>query len=351
MSSFLSPKLQSLNAYVPGEQPRDKKYIKLNTNESPYPPAPAVLSALSGTALENLRLYPDPTCRALKEKLAAEYEVNPENVFVCNGSDEALFFVFSAFCNGGVIFPEISYGFYKVFADLCGVPYSQIPLKDDFKLDISDYLGKNKTVVISNPNAPTGTCLSLAQIEEIVCTNPGNVVLIDEAYIDFGGQSCAALTKKYKNLMSVQTFSKSRSLAGGRLGFAIADKELIADLELIKYSTNPYNIDRLTQLIGIAVLSDRAYFDSCREKIILTREKTKSALVERGFTVTNSKANFLFCRSDKISGQKLYEKLRERGILVRHFSNTLTCDWVRISIGAEADMDALILAIDLILKG
>ena len=246
MSRFLSHRFDGLEAYVPGEQPRDRTYIKLNTNESPYPPSPEVSERLCSGEIGNLNLYPDPTGRALKEKLAALYEVGPENVFLANGSDEILNFAFMAFCDAehGVAFPDISYGFYPVFADLYAIPASVIPLKEDFSVDYRDYLNIGKMVVIANPNAPTGMKIPLSEIEEILKSNPGQVVLIDEAYVDFGGESCIPLIKKYDNLLVSHTYSKSRSMAGARLGYAIADRELIADLEKIKYSTNPYNINR-----------------------------------------------------------------------------------------------------------
>lgn len=351
MNPFLSSRLRSFKPYTPGEQRRDKKYIKLNTNESPYSPSPAAIAAATGQALADLRLYPDPTCSALKAEIADLYGVSPENVFVSNGSDETLYFAFLAYCENGVVFPEVTYGFYEVYANLCGLSYEKIPLRAGFELDISDYIGKNKTVVIANPNAPTGLYLTQGKIETLVKSNPNNVVLVDEAYIDFGGESCAPLVKEYKNLLCVQTFSKSRSLAGARLGFAIADSELIAGLEIVKYSFNPYNVNRLTQLIGLGALSDKAYFDDCLARVIATREKTKAALTARGFEVTDSLANFLFCRTAKMGGRALYEKLREKGILVRHFRGPLTSDWIRVSIGSDADMEAFLAAIDLILKG
>ena len=353
MSRFLSSKYRNLEAYTPGEQPRDMKYIKLNTNESPYPPSKRVVDALTSEEVLKLNLYSDPTCRALKVRIAELYGVEYENVFVSNGSDDILNFSFMAFCEGestGVKFPEISYGFYSVYAELHGASYKAIPLKADFSIDINDYIGNDANVVIANPNAPTGIALTLDEVETIVKANPDYLVLIDEAYVDFGGESAIELTKKYSNLLVVCTFSKSRSLAGARLGFAIADKEIIADLEKIKYSTNPYNINRLSLIAGeMAILDNDYYMDNCK-KIIKTREYTQNKLCELGFEVTDSKANFIFAKSDKIDGKELYLKLKERGILVRHFDKEKIKDYNRITVGTQEEMETLISAIAEILK-
>ena len=353
MSRFLSSKYISLEAYTPGEQPRDMKYIKLNTNESPYPPSKRVVDALSSEEVLKLNLYSDPTCKALKTAIAELYGVEYENVFVSNGSDDILNFSFMAFCEGektGVKFPEISYGFYSVYAELHGAKYEAIPLEPDFSIDIEKYMGDDANVVIANPNAPTGIALSLAEVEKIVKANPNHIVLIDEAYVDFGGESAVELTKKYSNLLVVATFSKSRSLAGARLGFAIADKEIIADLEKIKYSTNPYNINRLSLIAGeMAILDNDYYMDNCK-KIIETREYTQSKLRELGFEVTDSKANFIFAKSDRIGGEELYKRLKARGILVRHFAKEKIKDYNRITVGTKDEMDSLICAITDILK-
>ena len=353
MSRFLSSKYKDLEAYTPGEQPRDMKYIKLNTNESPYPPSKRVVDALSSEEVLKLNLYSDPTAKALKTRIAELYGVEYENVFVSNGSDDILNFSFMAFCEGekrGVRFPEISYGFYSVYAELHGASYKAIPLKEDFSIDIADYMKNDASVVIANPNAPTGIALALSDIEKIVMANPDNLVLIDEAYVDFGGESAVALTKKYSNLLVVGTFSKSRSLAGARLGFAIANKEIISDLEKIKYSTNPYNINRLSLIAGeMAILDNAYYMDNCK-KIIETREYTQKKLRELGFSLTESKANFIFAKSDKIGGKELYSALKSRGILVRHFDKEKIKDYNRITVGTREEMDALISAITDILK-
>jgi len=338
MSKFMNPALQALEAYTPGEQPRDMKYIKLNTNENPYPPAPSVIAAVTAEEVGKLRLYSDPTCKGLKDKLAALYGLKNENVFVCNGSDEALNFAFMAFGSGGVVFPDISYGFYPVFGDLYGGNYETIPLREDFTLHFADYCGKNKMVVIANPNAPTGLSIPLSQIEEILKTNPDNVVLIDEAYVDFGGQTALPLLDRYDNLLIVRTFSKSRCLAGGRLGYAFGSGEIIADLEKIRYATNPYNVDRLALLLGEATVEAEDYYRRQMEKIQATRAWTREQLEKLGFTVLPSEANFLFAKTDKMDGGELYRKLKERGVLVRHFTNPRICQYNRITIGTDEEM-------------
>lgn len=351
MSRFLNAQFASFEAYTPGEQPRDMQYIKLNTNESPYPPAPSVIDALTREQVELLRLYSDPTGKALKDKLAGLYGVKPDNLFLSNGSDETLNLAFMAFGAKGVVFPDISYGFYEVYAQLYRLPYEKIPLKDDFSLDYRDYCGKGKMVVIANPNAPTGMSIPVSEIEAIVRSNPDSVVLVDEAYVDFGGESCYALTAKYDHLLVVRTYSKSRCLAGGRLGYAIAAEPLIADLEKLKYSTNPYNINRLTLLLGEASVDAEAYYrEKCRE-IMVNRAWTAQQLEAMGFEVLQSQANFLFARSARIPGDTLYQALKSRGILVRHFTGARVRDFNRITIGTRDQMEALVATVDDILTG
>ena len=342
MSRFLKEQYRSMEAYTPGEQPRDMQYIKLNTNESPYPPAPSVVEAMNAEQVELLRLYSDPTAKNLKEKLAGLYDVRPENVFVSNGSDEVLNFAFMAFGGQGAVFPDISYGFYEVFAELYAINAEKIPLESDFSVDYRKYCGKNKMVVIANPNAPTGMTIPVWQIEEIVKSNPDAVVVIDEAYVDFGGETCLPLVKKYDNLLVTRTFSKSRCLAGGRLGYAFASPEIIADLEKIKYSTNPYNINRLTLLLGEKTVDAEDYYqEKCRE-IEETRAWTTAQLEELGFTVLPSKANFIFVKTDKIDGGELYKTLKAKGILVRHFTNLRICQFNRVTIGTKKQMETFI---------
>ncbi len=351
MSRFLKEQYKSLEVYTPGEQPKDTEYIKLNTNESPFPPAPTVVEALGKKDVENLRLYSDPTLSTLKSKLAKLYDVESENIFLSNGSDDILNFAFMAFGHKGALFPNITYGFYPVFAELHGVSYEEIPLREDFTIDYKDYLNKDKLIVLANPNAPTGNSRPLEEIEEIIKTNPDSVVVIDEAYVDFGGVSAYKLTSKYENLLTVRTFSKSRSMAGARLGYAIGAKGLIDDLMRIKFSTNPYNINRLTTALGEATVDAEDYYqEKCRE-IIRVREFTAERLRALGFEVLPSKANFLFAKSEKIDGEKLYKELKARQILVRHFTNPKINQFNRITIGTEDQMKKFLCTVEEILKG
>ena len=339
-----------LAPYTPGEQPRERRYVKLNTNESPFPPSPGVLEAVNGEAAAQLRLYSDPESRALKQAIAKAYNVTERNVFTGNGSDECLNFAFMAYGESGIAFPDVSYGFYAVYAALHGVRADVKALCDDWTVDTGAYKGIGKTVVLANPNAPTGLALSSGDIEELVAANRSNVVVIDEAYVDFGAESVVPLTKRYDNLLVVQTFSKSRQLAGARVGFAIGHEALIQDLETLKFSTNPYNINRLSEACGVAAVNDAAYFDETRRKIIENRAYTARELTARGFTFPDSKANFIFAKKEGISGEALYRALKEKGILVRHLSGARTADHNRITIGTRQDMDALLAALDKILR-
>ena len=345
MSQFLNGALRRLTPYTPGEQPRNQAYIKLNTNESPYPPSPGVLAALNRAEGENLRLYSDPEAVELREALAARYGVERENVFVANGSDEALSFAFLAYAadGRGVAFPDISYGFYAVFARLYGIPVRQVPLRADFRLAPEDYNHLHRTIVLANPNAPTGLALSRDEVEGIVRANPDAVVVVDEAYVDFGGESAACLLGRYDNLLVVGTFSKSRSLAGARLGYAVGSPALIADLNTVKFSFNPYNINRLTLLAGEAALADAPYFARCCTQGAAVRDETAQALRALGFTVTDSKTNFLFAGAHPaVSGGEYYAALRQSSILVRHFTLPRIENWVRITVGTAAQMQRLV---------
>lgn len=343
MSRFLSEKYASLEPYTPGEQPQNRKYIKLNTNESPFPPSEKAVKKAAEEA-ERLQLYSDPECRGLVEALAAVLGVEKDEVLLTNGSDEILNFAFMAYCDEThpAAFPDISYGFYPVFADINRVPSVQIPLRDDFTIDADDYCGINKTVFIANPNAPTGIALPVYEIEKIIASNPDNVVVIDEAYVDFGAESCISLIRKYDNLLVTQTFSKSRSMAGARLGFGVGCASLIADLNAIKYSTNPYNINRMTMAAGIGVLSDEEYTKANCRAIISNREYTACELKKLGFECLDSSANFIFAKHPKFGGQFLYETLKDRGILIRHFTKARICEYNRITIGSIGQMQALI---------
>ena len=339
MSRFFNDKLNRLDAYTPGEQPRDMQYIKLNTNESPYPPSPSVAEAVAVQA-DILQLYSDPECKELREILAELHNVTTDNILVSNGSDDILNFAFAAFSGTGktAIFPDITYGFYPVFANLNQTDFRTVPLNEDFTITPSDYYNAPGPVFIANPNAPTGIPLTLDEIEKIVINNPDNVVVIDEAYVDFGAESSYPLTSKYDNLLVVQTFSKSRSLAGGRLGFAIGSKELIADLTTIKFSTNPYSVNRMTMAAGIAAIKDNEYYmDNCK-KVAQTREATVESLEKSGFSVIPSKANFIFAKHPDYDGEYIYAELKKRGVLVRHFSNPRICDYNRITIGSPEQM-------------
>jgi histidinol-phosphate aminotransferase len=347
MKNFMVPRYAALEAYVPGEQPRDMEYVKLNTNESPFPPAPGVTAAINGEELEKLKLYSDPEGKDLRDAIAAHFGYKRENVLLGNGSDEILAFAFFAFCAGEkVFFPDITYGFYPVYAERVGAKAEIIPLEADFSIDINKYIGKGGMVVIANPNAPTGMALPLADVEKIVAGNPDSVVLIDEAYVDFGGESAVGLVKKYDNLIVARTFSKSRSLAGARLGFGIASEGLIADMNKIKYSFNPYNINRLSLIAGKASIDDVEYFENNVRAIIEAREYTVSELEKRGFTVLPSKANFVFAKKDGKSGEELYKELKARGVLVRHFTKERIKDYLRITIGTKAQMETLLSKLD-----
>lgn len=352
MSRFFSEKYRSLVPYTPGEQPTERKYIKLNTNESPFPPSEKAVAA-AAEAAKQLQLYPDPTCAELTAAVAAMCGVSPDEVLLTNGSDEILNFAFMAFCDDAhpAVFPDITYGFYKVFAELGGVPYRTVPLKDDLSIDPADYAAANGTIFIANPNAPTGLSLSLEEIEGILKANPDNVVVIDEAYVDFGGVSCIPLISRYDNLLVTQTFSKSRSMAGARLGFGVGCADLIRDLNTVKYSTNPYNINRLTMAAGLGTLADEAYTRANCATVAATREATREALLAMGFEATKSETNFLFAKHPRIGGEALYTALKERGILVRHFAQPRIADYVRITIGSESEMHQFLNTVKTILEG
>ena len=352
MSRYMSSRYSSLTPYTPGEQPVGRKYIKLNTNESPFPPSERVLKAVSDE-VGLLNLYPEPECRKLCSLTAQLLGVDESQILMTNGSDEILNFAFAAFGDGEnpFAFPDITYGFYPVFAELNRIPYKTIPLKDGFAIDPDDYKNIGMNIVIANPNAPTGLVLSVSQIEEIVKSNPGHVVIIDEAYIDFGGESCVKLVNRYENLLVTRTFSKSYSLAGARLGFGVGCRALIEDLNTIKYSTNPYNINRMTMAAGIAAIEDVQYYSDKCKTITDNREILKKKLSELGFSVTDSKANFVFAKHPEISGQDFYLKLKEAGILVRHFSIPEITDYNRITVGTAEQTDALLCAAESIIKG
>ena len=351
MSRFFSEKYSRLVPYTPGEQPKEKKFIKLNTNESPFPPSPRALF-YAAEASRKLNLYSDPECRKLTDCLLDYYCLGDGELLLTNGSDEILNFAFMAFCDKDhpAAFADITYGFYKVFAELHGIPYEAIPLRDDFTIDPEDYIGINKTIFIANPNAPTGIALPLSDIERIVASNPNNVVVIDEAYVDFGGDSALPLTKKYDNLLVTRTFSKSRSMAGARLGFGAGNSALIGDMNTIKYSTNPYNVNSMTLAAGLGTMEDDDYTLANCKTIIENREYTVAELKKLGFKLTDSKANFVFAEHREIDGATLYAELRARGILVRYFNAPRISNRLRITIGSKEQMEALVSALCDIVK-
>ncbi len=351
MSRYFSNKFDALTPYTPGEQPKILNLVKLNTNESPFPPSPKAVKA-AAEAAERLELYSDPTCGELTEKMAEMLGVKTEQVLMTNGSDEILNFAFMAYGDkdSPIVFPDITYGFYPVFAQLSNIPYEEIPLDVDFKINISDYIGINKTIVIANPNAPTGIALSLDEIEKIVKSNPDNIVVIDEAYVDFGNTSAVCLVDKYDNLLVTGTFSKSRSMAGARLGFGVATKEIIQDLNTIKYSTNPYNINRMTMAAGIGALEDEEYTKKNCSIICENRKYTMKKLKEMGFVMTSSTTNFIFAKHPSVSGLDIYTKLREKGILVRHFTGERIREYNRITVGTREQMDKFLTAVGEILE-
>lgn len=330
--------------YVPGEQPQ-KKVIKLNTNENPYPPAPGVKKILETFEVERLRKYPDPVVGKLVQAIADYYGVRKEEVFVGVGSDDVLAMIFMTFFNGEepILFPDITYSFYDVWADMLRIPYKRIPLDENYCIRPEDYRGVNGGVIFPNPNAPTGELLKLDAVEEIIKANPDVIVVVDEAYVDFGGETALPLIEKYDNLIVVQTFSKSRSMAGSRIGFAISNEKVIKYLNDVKYSFNSYTMDALTIELGVAAIRDKEYFEMTRNKIIATREWTKSELYKLGFDFGDSQSNFIFATHKSIPAEALYEALREADIYVRYFKKPERINnFLRISIGTEEEMKDLI---------
>ena len=348
MSRFISKEADALAPYTPGEQPQDQQYIKLNTNESPFPPSPKVMKALTRAEVLKLNLYSDPTCAALNAAIAKHFELQPENVLSGNGSDEVLAFAFRAFCGEGkgVAFADITYGFYKSQVALFGLEVTRIPLREDFTLNVDDYMDFPGTIVIANPNAPTGIAVPRTDIQRLLEADPDRVVIVDEAYVDFGAESCVPMIFRYDNLLVVQTMSKSRSLAGGRVGYALGRPALIEALNRVKYSFHPYNVNRLSMLAGAAAVEDDAYFQKCTAAVAGNREWTRKELEALGFTVLPSSANFLFAKSDSVPGGELYRRLKENGILVRWFDADRIRDYVRITIGSLEQMVALVDQLD-----
>ncbi|WP_300367437.1 histidinol-phosphate transaminase [Brachyspira sp.] len=353
MNNFLSNKAKSIEPYKPGEQPKDKKYIKLNTNECPYPPSPLVKKILIESSFDDLRLYPDPNVTELKKEISKLYNVYENNIFIGNGSDEILAFSFMAFFNKGdkVYYPNITYSFYSVYSSLFDLKEVKIRLKEDFTIDINDYKNLDSGIFIANPNAPTGLLLTPSQIEEIIINNKDNIVIIDEAYIDFADtESAYKLINKYDNLLVIQTFSKSRALAGIRLGFALGNENLIQGLKNIKDSFNSYTINRFSIIAGIEAVKDKRYFAETIKKIIDTRERIKIQLKELYFKVLDSKSNFIFISHKNIFAEDIYSKLRDNGILVRYFKTDLISNYIRVTIGTDEEMNIFIDKIKEIVK-
>jgi histidinol-phosphate aminotransferase len=348
MSKFWSPIVATLKPYVAGEQPRIQNLIKLNTNENPYGPSPKAIAAMQAAVADSLKLYPDPSALGLRQSIARFYGVEADEVFVGNGSDEVLAHAFVALLKHEqpLLYPDITYSFYPTYCRLFGIEPVEIPLKDDFTIDLADYDRPCGGIILPNPNAPTGVGLPLAAIEKLVADHPDQPVVIDEAYIDFGGESAIPLTKKYDNLLVIHTLSKSRSLAGLRVGYAIGQRPLIDALERVKDSFNSYPLDRIAQAGATAAVDDRAWFDETRGKVIESRERVTGALRQRGFEVLPSQANFVFARHPAHSGEALAKGLRDRAVLVRHFAKPRISDFLRITIGTAEECDRLIAAVE-----
>lgn len=350
---FWSDRIKNLTPYVPGEQPKERAFIKLNTNENPYPPSPKVVEAIRAAAGDGLRLYPDPEATALRGALAECYGLGPEQIFCGNGSDEVLGLCFYAFFTPGkrVVFPDITYSFYPVYANLFQLDYEEIPLNEDLSLPVEQFLGGNGGAVVCNPNAPTGKTLPLEDIVRIIEANPEAVVLVDEAYGDFGARSAVPLIHRYPNLVVVHTMSKSRSLAGMRIGYAMGHPDLIAAVNCVKNSFNSYPLDRLALAAGEAAVRDGDYLELTRNKVMATRMWATARLRGLGFTVHDSNTNFIFIAHPDKPGQGLYQGLRDRGILVRWFDKDRIRDYLRVSIGTDEEMEAMCRACEEILKG
>ncbi|EPG35952.1 MULTISPECIES: histidinol-phosphate transaminase [Acinetobacter calcoaceticus/baumannii complex] len=337
---FWSPEVRELEPYVPGEQPKIQNLLKLNTNENPYPPSPKVVEAVQAVLhaqADVLRLYPDPDATALKQAIAKQQNIDVSQVFVGNGSDEVLAHIFKAFFlqDEPILYPDITYSFYPVYSQFFGTKTKEIPLNENFEIDVRDYTQPNGGVIITNPNAPTSIALSLAEIEQVLQANPDRVVVIDEAYVDFGAESAVSLINRYENLVVCQTTSKSRSLAGLRVGFAIAQSHLIAALEAVKNSFNSYPIDRFAIAAAVASFEDQAYFEEQCQKVITSREKLVRDLIVLGFNVLPSKANFIFATHSQHDAGQLAQKLREQGIIVRYFNKPRINQFLRITVGTD----------------
>lgn len=351
MSRYWSQTVKSIKPYVPGEQPKDRKYIKLNTNENPYPPSPRAIEAIKNAASDTLRLYPDPSGNDLRETIAGTFGLKRDNVFIGNGSDELLAFCFPAFFEPEgkpVLFAEITYSFYPVYAEFFHIPCRLILVDGEFNVPVEGYFQKNGGIIIANPNAPTGLGFPLADIEKILQQNEKSVVILDEAYVDFGGQSAVRLINDYPNLLVIRTLSKSYSLAGLRVGYALGNEDLIEGIIRVKDSINSYTVDRLAQAGAREAIKDDAYFQETRSKIIKTRERVSARLKDLGFHVIPSQANFVFVASPECPGRVLFQQLREKGILVRYFDKPKIDNFIRVTIGIDEEMDRFLTAVAVI---
>ena len=348
MSRFWTKLAAELTPYVPGEQPVGNKLVKLNTNENPYGPSPKVLDVIAATDADSLRRYPDPDSSALREAFAAREGLQSANVFVGNGSDEVLAHCFQALLKHEepLLFPDVTYSFYPVWCELYQVPYRKVPLAEDFTVHIEDYAAGNGPIIIPNPNAPTGMLLPLDRVQSLVQSHPESVVVIDEAYIDFGGESATGLVPEYDNLLVIQTLSKSRSLAGLRVGMAYGHADLIEALVRVKDSFNSYPLDVVAQRATLAALEDEAWFEDCRQQVMATRGRLSRSLDARGFAVLPSAANFVLARHPEHSGESLFQRLRERGVIVRYFDKPRIDQYLRITVGTDRECEALLAALD-----
>ena len=353
MSKYWNRRTRRLSPYVPGEQPRDQRYIKLNTNENPAPPSARVREAMHAAVDESMNLYPDPECRELKVAIADFYRLQADQVFVGNGSDEVLAHVFAGLFDEHkpLLCPDISYSFYPVYARLYGIELQTIPLRGDFSIALEDYPDDNGGIIFANPNAPISLALPQASVRELLQRIRDSVVVVDEAYVDFGAESCAGLVADFPNLLVVQTVSKSRSLAGLRVGFALGSAELVEGLERVKNSFNSYPLDRVALAGGRAAFEDVAAFEATRKEVMRVREHSRQALQRAGFEVLESATNFLFARPEFMSAESLYQALKQQGILVRYFDKPRIGDYLRITVGTEAEMDALLRAVVAIRAG
>ncbi len=340
--------VRRVEPYVPGEQPKENDIIKLNTNENPYPPSPNAVKALEHFDTNKMRLYPDPDSQILVEALAERYGLKSSQVFVGVGSDDVLSMAFMTFFNSDkpVLFPDITYSFYDVWADVYRIPYKQIPLDENFRINPDDYCCENGGIIFPNPNAPTGVLEGLSMIEKIIKSNPDSIVIIDEAYIDFGGESCLPLIEKYDNLLVVQTFSKSRSMAGMRIGFAMGNEKLIKYMNDVKFSVNSYTMNPVTQICGAESVKDEVYFKKTVDKIIATREDAKIKLKNLGFNFPDSKSNFIFASHNTKPANEIFEELKKRKIFVRYWNKPRISNYLRITVGTPEEMTSLLNALE-----